>query len=239
MRKPCCSRSVSGGELRQVLERRDRHRADVVLGHPDEVRGAGEDPVLGPELAHVAGVDLRVVAEQAVPVHRRPHRVVDVEDAGRGLDHRRARDVAGEARLHRVAGRPLREPVRAEVVLRAGRAAGLVEVAGHRVGPGDLADVLDPVVGRGREVGDVGDLIVRRVALGDPVVEVGVAELRVGVVADRQHPLGQVALAGDGEVPGHVEARALDPRLAELAEDLLEVGAPVSIAGMSVGMLSR
>jgi hypothetical protein len=65
------------------------------------------------------------------------------------------------------------------------------------------------------------------VTLRDPIVEVGVAELRVGVVADRQHALGEVALAGDGEVPSHVEARALDPRLAELAEELLEVGAPI------------
>ncbi len=42
-------------------------------------------------------------------------------------------------------------------------------------------------------------------ALHDEVVEVGVAELRERVVTDMQHPLGEVALARDREVPREVE----------------------------------
>jgi hypothetical protein len=57
-----------------------------------------------------------------------------------------------------------------------------------------------------------------------PVGEVRIAEdAPEGVVADVQHPLAQVALAGDGEVPGEVEVVPGDPGRGQGGEDLLEV----------------
>ena len=54
-----------------------------------------------------------------------------------------------------------------------------------------------------------------------PVGEVRVAELREGVVAHVEHPLREVPLARDREVPREVEVVAGDPRVLEHREDVL------------------
>src|SRR3954454_1678646 len=58
-----------------------------------------------------------------------------------------------------------------------------------------------------------------------------VAEVREASIPDREHPVRDVRRAGDREVPGVIEAVLRDPRLLELREDLVEVGAPALDVG--------
>ena len=122
-----------------------------------------------------------------------------------------------------------------------GRAAGRVEVARDRHRAADVArdllvglravdealgDLVDRHAVLTGGVGDRADLERRRVAGDLHVREVGVAELGEGVVADVEHAAGQRLLTGDGEVPGEVQAPAVDVRAGERAEQRLEVVAP-------------
>ncbi len=211
-------------ELRHVLQRRQRLGEHVVLVHADEVASACDHAVVGAERAHIRGVDLGVVAEQAVPVHRRPVLRDDVVVVGTGSDvgHRGLRDVAGEARVVVLAGAGrLRRVALCVVGELAGRrrlAVGVDEArdldrAGH------LADVLRRMAAeriRVRVDGVVrrlyiGDRVVRRVAIDDAVAGGRVTKLLEAGVADVEHPPGDVARARDGEVPGDVQVRAIDP----------------------------
>ena len=128
---------------------------------------------------------------------------------GRGaVDARGARDVADEPRLEvAVSGR---QPVGSGVEPRArGTGAGEVVRDGERAGDPTEDLVVDPVLHRG-------DGERRRVA---------VADRGEGVVADVEHPLGEVALAGDGEVPRQVEVAPTDAGVAQRGEQVLEVRA--------------
>ena len=100
-----------------------------------------------------------------------------------------------------------RQPVGVELEGAAGGAAR-EQVAGH--GERSLHDAGDVgVLGR-REVLHAGDVNCGAALDHGTVGEVGVAELREGVVADVEHPGGDVLVAGDREVPGEVEVLALD-----------------------------
>src|SRR5262249_19477348 len=114
-----------------------------------------------------------------------------------------------------------RQPVRVELH-RAARAAVREQVAGHLEGPfheaGDFTRNRIFFGFRHREAG--------RAALYRFVGEVRVSELREGVVAHRQLATGVVHVAGDGEVPGEVEAVAVDSGLFQGPEDAFEVFAP-------------
>ena len=200
------------GEVGQVLESADRV-GHVAFGEPDLVGGAeGDVAELRQRLLSV-GFDFRSVAQQPVAVERRA--------AGpRARIDRRARDDAVEV------GRPVavagRQPVRIELEGPAWCAAR-GQVAGHHERPLHLAG--DVRVLRRCEVLDACDAERGGMSLHDPIGEVGVAELREGVVADVEHAAGDVLVAGDSEVPGEVEVASLDVRLAQRMEYGLEVSA--------------
>jgi len=59
--------------------------------------------------------------------------------------------------------------------------------------------------------------------LRDTIGEIGIPKLRKSVVADVQHPAGDVGRAGHGEVPGHIEAFPGDAGVTERREDVLEM----------------
>ena len=170
--------------------------------------------------------DLILRAEQAVAVDadRRPAPTSPVPastESGISQRHSTSRVNAGFQVI--VAVRGVGE-------LGAGRAAVLVQVAG------DLHRALDAardlarhaaLAGRGRVALVETRVIVEvgRVALDHAVGEVRVAEARERVVADRRRAAGDALLAGDGEVPGHVEAGAIDAGLGdEVVDDRLHVG---------------
>src|SRR3954454_20414629 len=79
------------------------------------------------------------------------------------------------------------------------------------------------------EVRVVGDATLRgdrergRVALRDTVARRRVAELGEAVVPDAQHPLADVARAGDSEVPRQIQVTATDPGALQGLEDVLEM----------------
>jgi hypothetical protein len=173
--------------------------------------------VLVAEVLELALVDLVAAPKEAVPVERR--------SCGRPV-HRRPRDVAAEAGLHPVPGDGLgRYVLRAvrQLKARARWTPGCVQVAGDEEAAVDAAS--DPAIGsigvvlyaahdEGRGRGLLGDLEVRQVR---------VAELTKRVVADREHSLRQVVLAGHREVPGQEEVVAPDARLLERREQALEM----------------
>ena len=101
-----------------------------------------------------------------------------------------------------------------------GRDLGLGrEVVGHA----DRA--LDPPHrGAGREVLHLAHPEGRRAAGDRAIGEVGVSQRCERLVPEVQRPLGEVAGARDGEVPGEEQVRAVDPGPLELAEELLQVG---------------
>ena len=106
----------------------------------------------------------------------------------------------------------------------AGRRRGRVDVALDLVRAGDAAE------DRGVEfVLDQRDGEVRRVG----------AEAREAVVADEEHALGEVALAGDGEVPRQVEVVARHAGRGEGGEELSMWARRASLTGSPVGVLSR
>ena len=206
----------------QVLQ--DAHGVrHVVLRHADEVRAAHEDVVLVAQLLDVVGPHLAGVAEEAMAVEGR---------AGRSVRGGRARDVADERGLVGVAREALREAVGTELVARARRAAGLIQEAGH--GHVALHAAGHVRLLRGRVVDHPVDRVLRRHALHAEVLQVAVAELREGAVADGQHPLRQRALAGHGEVPRQIEIPAVDARPPKRPEDRLHVPAPL-LEGPGVG----
>ena len=90
------------------------------------------------------------------------------------------------------------------------RRRGAVDVAVDEERAGDAAEdiAVDVVL-------DVGDRERRRL----------VAEACEGVVAHEEDALGEVAAAGDGEVPGQIEVVAFDAGGGERGEDLFHVGA--------------
>ena len=149
-------------EPREVPEHRDGV-GDVLLGHPDPVARADQDVVVVAELLDVVGPDLARVPEQPMAVERR---------ARRGARRGRARDVADEPRLGRVAGQPHGQPVRPEAEARARGAPGLVEVArdghvaldaaGHvrLLGDGVVGDLVDRVRGGAAPDAEVGEVAV-------------------------------------------------------------------------------
>ncbi len=156
-------------------------------------------------------------AEQPVAVQGRPRRR-DLRPVRRG-----ARNQAREVRRHRVAGDALRHRLAGQVgEAPSGRTSGRVQVARHDEGTVHLARDLR-ILG-GRVVGHLRDRVLRGRALHLHVGHGGVAEAGERVVADRERPLGEVALAGDREVPGEVEAVAGDAGPLKCREQPLHVG---------------
>ena len=128
-------------------------------------------------------------------------------------------DAVEVGRVVAVAGR---QAVGPEGEATARRAVGR-QVARDLVGADDLPR--DLRVLRLGEVLDVGDRERRRGPLNRQVGHRRVAELGEGVVAHRQHPPGDVLVAGDREVPGEVEVRAPDAGAAQRVEDRVEARA--------------
>ena len=163
-----------------------------------EVRTAEDHVVLGGHVLDVLGDHLALgSAEQSVAVERDPRGMRGGRRGRHDAVEVRRGDVAGDLRRRAV------QPARAEVEARLRGRSAHGQVARHLVGAVDLGQRGSRRRGHRRGGGD-GER--GRRALHDGVGQVGVAELREGVVADRQHPPGEALARGDGEAPGLVQA---------------------------------
>jgi len=155
-------------------------------------------------------------------------RVVDRPGLGR------ARDCTAKRHRHRVARDRLDLVIAVEREFRTRNAEGQVEVAGGENVPIDIADHLAAVglAGRSKDrqtghpfdldfaagldrderlgVAGAGDYNLGGVALDGPVGEICVSQFREGIVTDVEGAAGDAFLAGDSEIPGHVEAVPID-----------------------------